>query len=171
MCRSPPRPSPFGAPSARAAGAYRMDTAHLMPSARTLPWVDAALALWVALWIAMGVAVGVNVGNLTTLSHTVVAEGQAVETVGRTLRPLGDAPFVGDEVSRAAEQVQRTGASAAASGRSSASSIEALSVLLAIAVAVLPSVPVFGFYLPLRVRRAREVRALRASSGSDPHIA
>jgi hypothetical protein len=137
-----------------------MDTARLMPSSRTLPWVDAALALWVAAWIALGVAIGVNVGDLTALSRTVVTEGRAVETVGRALRPLGAAPFVGGEVSRAAEQVQRTGASAVASGRSSASSIEALSVLLAIAVALLPSVPVFGFYLPLRIQRAREARAL-----------
>lgn len=138
-----------------------MDTAHLMPSAQRLPLVDAALALWVAAWIALGVAIGINVGNLTALSHTVVAEGHAVETVGRALRPLGSAPLVGGEVSHAAGQVQRTGASAVASGRSSASSIEALSVLLAIAVALLPSVPVFGFYLPLRVDRAREARALR----------
>lgn len=144
-----------------------------MPSARTLPLVDAALALWVAVWIALGVAIGVNVGNLTALSHTVVAEGRAVETVGRALRPLGSAPFVGGEVSRAAGQVQRTGASAVVSGKSSASSIEALSVLLAVAVALLPSVPVFGFYLPLRVQRAREARALgealRAHRG-DPRF-
>jgi hypothetical protein len=137
-----------------------MDIAHLMPSSRTLSLVDAVLALWVMAWIALGVAIGINVGNLTSLSRTVVTEGHAVETVGGALRPLGAAPFVGDEVSRAAEQVRLTGASAVASGRSSASSIEALSVLLAVAVALLPSVPVFGFYLPLRVQHVREARAL-----------
>ncbi|MGH2833532.1 MAG: hypothetical protein ACRDK2_12235 [Solirubrobacteraceae bacterium] len=137
-----------------------MDTTHLIPSARTLPLVDAALALWVAAWIAFGIAIGVEVGNLTALSHTVVAEGRAVQTVGHALRPLAGMPFVGGEVSSAAQQVQGTGASAVASGQSSASSIEVLSVLLAIAVALLPSVPVFGFYLPLRVRHVREARAL-----------
>lgn len=150
-----------------------MDTAHLMPSARTLPLVDAVLALWVAAWIALGVAIGINVSNLTALSHTVVTEGQAVETVGSALRPLGGAPFVGGEISHAAEQVQRAGANAVAGGRSSASSIEALSVLLAIAVALLPSVPVFGFYVPLRVKRVREARALRRAlreHGEDPRF-
>lgn len=138
-----------------------MDTAHLMPSVRTLPVVDVALALWVAAWIGLGVAIGVNVGNLTALSNTVVVQGHAVETVGRALRPLGSVPLVGGEVSSTAREVERAGASAVSSGRGSASSIKALSVLLAIAVAVLPSVPVFGFYLPLRIQRIRRERARR----------
>lgn len=138
-----------------------MDVAHLMPSSRTLPLVDAALALWVAAWIGLGVAIGVNVANLTALSHTVTVDGRAVETVGRTLHAIGGVPFVGGEISHAADAVQQAGANAVSSGESSASSVKALSVLLAIAVALLPSVPVFGFYLPLRVQRVRETRALR----------
>lgn len=138
-----------------------MDTAHLMPSSRTLPLVDAALALWVAAWIGLGVAIGVNVANLSVLSHTVTVDGRAVETVGRSLKPLGGVPFVGGEVSHAADAVRRAGESAVASGESSASSVKALSVLLAIAVALLPSVPVFGFYVPLRLQRVREARMLR----------
>lgn len=150
-----------------------MDTAHLMPSARTLPIVDVALALWVAAWIGLGVAIGVNVGNLTALSNTVVVEGHAVEAVGRALRPLGGVPLVGGEISNTGREVERAGASAVSSGHSSASSIKTLSVLLAIAVALLPSVPVFGFYLPLRLQRSREARALRAALGAhrdDPRF-
>jgi hypothetical protein len=148
-----------------------MDTSHLMPGKRALRVVDAALATWVAAWIALGVAIGVNVDELTALSHTVVAEGRAVETIGGSLRGLSSVPFVGGEASSAGSQVQHAGASAVASGTSSASSIHSLSVLLAIAVALLPSVPVFGFYLPLRVRRGREARALRVAvrtHGQDP---
>lgn len=145
-----------------------MDIPHLTPGARTLTLLDAALAVWVAAWIALGVAIGIEVGNLTSLSHTVVLEGQTLETVGRTLRPLGGVPFVGGEITHAAGQVQRAGASAVGSGRSSASSIGALSVLLAIAVAVLPSVPVFGFYLPWRLRRRNEARALDGAAVDRP---
>jgi hypothetical protein len=151
----------------------KMDTAHLMPSARRLPLLDAALAVWVAAWIALGIAIGVSVHNLTGLSHTVVVEGQAVETVGHSLKPLGGVPLVGGSIGGTAEQVQQAGASAVESGRTSASSIRDLSVLLAIAVALLPSVPVFGFYLPLRIQRAREARALRRDvqlHGSDPRF-
>ncbi len=134
---------------------------HLMPSSRVLHLVDAVLAVWVAAWIGLGVAIGVNVRNLTALSHTVARDGQAVETIGRSLESLHDLPFVGSQVGKDAIQVQDAGASTVSGATSSASSIRALSVLLAIAVALLPSVPVFGVYLPARIKRAREAAALR----------
>jgi hypothetical protein len=123
--------------------------------------LDAALAVWVAAWIGLGVAIGVKVDDLTKLSQTVVVDGRAVETVGRSLGHLGGIPFVGGRISHAAGQITQAGASAVASGQSSASSIHALSYLLAIAVALLPSVPVLAFYLPARLERWRERKALR----------
>jgi hypothetical protein len=150
-----------------------MDIARLMPGARVLRLLDIALALWVAAWIGLGVAIGVNVDELSSLSHTVVVQGRAVETVGGSLKVLGSVPLVGSELGEPATEVQRAGASAVASGTSSGSSIHTLSVLLAIAVALLPSIPVFGFYLPARVRRSRESRALRAAvalHGADPEF-
>ncbi len=143
----------------------------LLPSSRALHLLDAALALWVAAWIAFGVAIGVNVSHLTALSETVATDGQAVETVAGSLHSLGSVPLIGGQISKDAEQVQRAGASAAASGQRGASSVHVLSVLLAIAVALLPSVPVFGFYLPARLERRREAAALRRAlrvHGADP---
>lgn len=134
---------------------------HLIASSRALHLLDGALALWVAAWIGLGVAIGVNVRDLTHLSRTVVVDGQAVETVGRSLHSLGAIPFVGGQLSRESNAVIRAGASAVSGGQSSGSSIRALSVLLAIAVALLPSVPVLGFYLPARLEHGRESRALR----------
>jgi hypothetical protein len=145
----------------------------LMPSSRALHLLDAALAIWVAAWIALGVAIGVNVGRLTALSDTVAQDGRAVETVGRSLHSLGSLPLIGGEISKDADQVRLAGASTASSGRRSASSIHALSVLLAIAVALLPSVPVFGLYLPARLERRREATALRRAlrdHGPDPDV-
>lgn len=148
-----------------------MDTSHLLPNSRLLRLVDVALALWVAAWIGLGIAIGINVNELSSLSRTVVSEGHAVHTVGSSLHSFSSVPLVGGEIADTAGEVERAGASAVASGRSSASSIHALSVLLAIAVALLPSVPVFGFYVPLRFRREREARALRRAvreHGQDP---
>ncbi len=145
----------------------------LMPSSRVLHLLDAALAIWVAAWIALGVAIGVNVGHLTALSDTVAQDGRAVETIGRSLHSLGSLPLIGGEISKDAEQVRQAGASTASGGRRSASSIHALSVLLAIAVALLPSVPVFGFYVPARLERRREAAALRRAlrdHGPDPDV-
>jgi hypothetical protein len=144
---------------------------QVMPSSRALHLIDAAVAVWIAAWIALGVAIGVNVRQLTVLSNTVLANGRAVQTVGKSLQSLGGLPLIGDQVGKDATQVEAAGAAAANAGRSSASSIRALSVLLAVAVALLPSIPVLTFYLPARLVRRREaaalVRALR-EYGSDP---
>lgn len=136
-------------------------SARLLPSARALRLVDLAIVLWVAAWIGLGVAIGIDVRDLTQLSHTISADGAAVEQVGRGLSALAALPLVGHALGHTALEVQRAGANAIAGGHSSAASIRSLSVLLAIAVALVPSVPVLAFYLPVRLARSRETRALR----------
>jgi hypothetical protein len=142
-----------------------------MPGRRALLVIDAAMLVWVLAWIGLGVAIGINVEHLTDLSRTVAAEGSAVQSVGKSLSNLGSIPFVGGDLRHAAQQIDQAGASAVASGNSSLSAIHTLAVLLAVAVALLPSVPVFGFYVPLRVNRGREARAVRRAvleHGNDP---
>ena len=143
----------------------------LLPSSRALRLLDCALAVWVAAWIALGVAIGVNVRHLTTLSETVSQDGRAVQTVAGSLQSLRNVPLIGGTIAKDADQVRQAGASAASGGERSVSSIRTLSVLLAIAVALLPSIPVFGFYLPMRLERRREAAALRRAlreHGTDP---
>jgi hypothetical protein len=143
----------------------------VVPSSRAVHALDIALAVWVAVWIGLGVAIGIQISNLSGLSHTAVISGQAVETVGKSFGVLGAVPLVGGSLSGVAGQVQAAGASVVSSGHSSLSSIHALSVLLAIAVALLPSVPVFGFYLPVRLDLRREADALEQAVrryGDDP---
>jgi hypothetical protein len=144
---------------------------RLIASSRALHLLDGAVVLWVALWIGLGVAVGINVHALTSLSHTTSTVGHAVEGVGRSLRLLGGLPLIGAAVVRDALQIQHAGASAALSGKESGSSIDALSLLLAIVVALLPSVPLLAFYLSLRLDRRHEAQVLRLAvgeQGSDP---
>ena len=133
--------------------------------------VDAVLGLWVIVWIALGVAIGVKLSDLSGLSHTAILTGHAVEALGKSFGVLGAVPLVGGSLGAVATQVQAAGANIAGGGASSLSSIHALSVLLAIAVALLPSVPVFGFYLPVRLQMRREAAALREAVvvyGDDP---
>ncbi len=131
-----------------------------VPSTRSVHSIDIVLALWVLIWIGLGVAIGIKLSNLSDLSHTAVLSGQAIESVGKSFGVLGAVPLVGASLAGVASQVQAAGASAVASGQSSLSSIHALSILLAIAVALLPSIPVLGFYLPLRLDLRREADAL-----------
>lgn len=145
----------------------------LLPSGRALRLLDVVTTVWVAVWIALGVAIGINVHRLGRLSHTVTLSGSAVSAVGKALGSLGGLPFVGASIGHAAGQIQQAGASTVASGQASASSVATLSWLLAVAVALLPSVPVLGFYVPLRLQRRRESRALARAArdhGDDPRF-
>lgn len=142
-----------------------------VPNSAGLTTVDVVLAVWVLVWIGLGVAIGVKLSDLSGLSHTAILTGHAVQALGKSFGLIGNVPLVGGALGGVARQVQAAGANIAGGGASSLSSIHALSVLLAIAVALLPSVPVFGFYLPVRLDMRREARALREAvveRGTDP---
>jgi hypothetical protein len=129
-------------------------------SARVL---DIALVLWVALWIGFAVAIAIDVHNLSSLSDTLSSSGRALGETGRALRQLDNVPFVGSRVGPIARRIEEVAASAQASGDESRSSVERLSVLLGIAVALIPTIPILGLYLPLRRSATKDVRAVRRS--------
>jgi hypothetical protein len=141
-------------------------------SGRVVWVIDAILVLWVVAWIAIGLAVARDVRNLTALSDTVVRAGTAVGETGRALRTLAGLPFgVGDRIARVAGQIDAASAQAVRSGRESRDSVQSLSVLLGFSVGVIPTLPILAMYLPFRVSRAREVRAIRraaAGAQGDP---
>lgn len=142
-----------------------------MPGTSELHVLDVALVIWVLVWIGFAVAIGLQLSDLANLSHTAIVVGRAVQSVGSSFGLLGNVPLVGGALGGVAHHVQAAGASAVSGGESSQSSINTLSILLAIVVAVLPSVPVFGFYLPVRLDLRREANALREAvllHGADP---
>lgn len=132
-----------------------------MFTTRLTPLIDLVLAAWVCAWIAIGVVIGLEVSHLSALSKTVVKEGLAVHTVGTSMHALSGLPLVGGAIASDARAVQAAGSSAVASGTASESTVGTLAVLLGLAVAVLPSVPVLVFYLPARLRRRRESATVR----------
>ena len=136
------------------------NVALLLPTGRARVVLDLVLVAWVAGWIFLGVAIGNQVSGLKQLSSTVTQVGVAVKETGNTVSTLGSLPFVGGRVSDTARQIQRAGDSAIASGRQSQNSVHELSWMLALAIAVIPSVPVLGFYLPMRIADMRERRTL-----------
>jgi hypothetical protein len=115
------------------------------------------VVVWTALWIGLAVLVYHEVRGLRDVSDTLVSTGIAVDSTGRALQTVGDIRFVGDRVRGYAGEVRRAGQSAVRSGRSSRDHIDALSVVLAIMVALVPTAPVLALYVPLR-RAAREGR-------------
>jgi hypothetical protein len=115
---------------------------------RYLP--DIALVLWAAVWAALAVAVFHEVRGLRDVSNTLVQTGHAVDRTGRALEALGDVPIFGERIRGYATEVRQAGRSAERSGRSSKDHIESLAVLLAVVIGLVPTVPVFALYIPLR---------------------
>lgn len=112
--------------------------------------VDVAAVAWTALWIVVAVQVAIEVRGLRDLSSTVTKTGAAVRESGEALERLEQLPVVGGELDGPADRIQEAGRSAVESGESSRESIRNLSLLLAVAIGVIPSVALLGIYLHLR---------------------
>jgi hypothetical protein len=132
-------------------------------SARAIRRLDLALAIWAAFWIGVAAYTAYEVAALRTLSHTVVKAGAATASTGHALMAVGHLPFVGGRISQLAAQAIAAGASARASGASTASTIDHLAVLLGIAIALIPTVPLLVLYVPLRLGWRRDRRAVRGA--------
>lgn len=139
--------------------------------AHTVRLLRLGFALWAVVWIGLAAGTAYELYVLRDLGATVVKTGVAIDTTGKALQSLGGIPFVGSEVHTLAGQVTAAGQSAVASGQSSRSSTTTLAVLIGLAIALIPTVPVLGVYLPLRAAWRRErvavARALRERAG-DP---
>jgi hypothetical protein len=145
-----------------------MGLAFPSAGARLIRLLDVAAFVWVALWIVLAVFVGREVRDLRELSDTVVSAGAAVEQTGGLVRTLGNVPFLGAQVSDVAKQVEEAGKSAQVSGRDSRDSTENLSVLLALSIALIPTLPLLGLYLPLRWAWMNDARAVRRALKRAP---
>ena len=144
---------------------------RLSLSAGTLRVVDVAVVLWTIAWVSLAFAVASEVRGLRQLSVTVVAAGVAAEETGRAVAALDDLPLVGDDVGRLGDRAREAGERAQESGAASRESVESLSVLLGLTIGLVPTLPLLAVWVPLRIRRARDVRALSAavaSHGDDP---
>lgn len=121
---------------------------------------DLGLLLWIAGWIYVAVAVGLDVRSLGQLTSTLRSAGSAVTSAGHAASALGNVPFVGHSIGKLGQQVVRAGNNTQSTARYTGRSVRHLSLLLPIVIALVPIVPVLLVYLPLRIQRRREARAV-----------
>jgi hypothetical protein len=120
------------------------------PRARVL---DAAVTAWVVLWLALAVAVAQEVWGLSELSDSVVSAAAAVDATADVISSVEQLPFVDGLVGlrELERRVDVTAASARAAGRESTQHVHRLAILLGVAIALAPTVPLVALYV--RVRR------------------
>lgn len=137
---------------------------HSVPaflSARAMRRLNVFFAIWAAFWIGLAAYTAHEVASLRSLSHTVVKAGAATESTGQALTAISHLPFVGGRIGTLAAQTVAAGASARASGAATATTVDRLAVLLGIAIALIPTVPLLALYLPLLASWRRDRRAVR----------
>ncbi len=126
---------------------------------------DGVVVFWVVFWLVMGAWTGYLLWQLTGLAASTVDSGRSLDSAASALRQLSSVPLIGDQTGALGEQVGATADGIVRNGTQADRSIRGLSLLLGVAVALAPSGAVLLFYLPARVARRREVRAVRRGLG------
>lgn len=134
----------------------------------TVRRLDGLVVLWLVLWLTIGGWAGYTMWQVSGLGDTVSISGRAIGSAGDALESLGEVPVVGDRTAELGGEVTAAGDDVVLRGQKVQSQLRQLSVLLGLAIALLPAAPVLGLYVPLRNARRRdvgEVRRLMDASG------
>ena len=136
------------------------------------PWsvrtLDRLVVFWVALWFVLGAATGITLWRAADLGDTLTNSGNTLTAVGQSLRDLSDLPLIPDRPGEVGADVQKSGAQITLRGQEVKKQMRVLGVLLGIALVGIPVTPILGLYLPLRLRRSREVTRLKTALREHP---
>lgn len=140
---------------------------------RTIALLDAVAAFWLVFWLIVGCLTGYEIWQLSRLSDTAEVSAQAVDSAGEALQSLSELPLVGDRPGELGAQARAAAADVADSAARTRQDVHRLSILLGVSIFLIPSSPVLGLYVPLRLRHRRDVSALAdrvAASRDDPAL-
>lgn len=127
----------------------------------TVRLLDGLVAFWLSLWLVIGSWSGYTIWQVSSLGDTVSNSGTALNSAGEALQSVGGVPVVGERPAELGDEVVATAAEITGRGQDIKSDLRRLSLLLGLSIALMPTTPVLGLYLPLRLARRREVRELR----------
>lgn len=146
-------------------------TVRLTTDPRSVRTLDGAVVFWCVLWCVLGVWTGVTLWQAADVGDTISTSGNTLATVGRGLEGLSDLPVIGERPAEVGAEVTGSANDIVARGGEVKGQLRLLGVFLGIALVGIPVTPVLGLYLPLRVRRAREIAGIRrqlADHHDDP---
>ncbi len=133
--------------------------------------LSVVVALWVVLWLVVGAVTGLQVRQLTVVSDSLVESADALDVAGIALQDIGRLPVVGDRPEALGNQVRETALEIDRAGAASRETVRTVSVLLGLALILIPVVPVVAVYLPLRRAGTPERKAVKralADGGHEP---
>ena len=135
--------------------------------------LSVVVMLWVVLWLVVGAVTGYQVRQLTQVSDSLVESADALDVAGIALQDIGRLPVVGERPEALGNQVRATAGDIDRAGAASRETVRTVSVLLGLALVLIPVVPVVAVYLPLRRAGSRERKAVKRAledGGQDPGL-
>jgi hypothetical protein len=124
---------------------------------------DGALTAWATAWIIAGVVLGFQIWQLTGLARTTISSGQQISQAGASLESLARTPIIGEAVADVGRQISATGQGLVENGTRAERSVRAMSLLVGLAVALVPTAPLVAVQLPIMRARRRDRDAIRAA--------
>ena len=121
---------------------------------------DALVVAWVLVWAFAGYTAGRALDKVSEVTRSAEGASAAVVRTGESIRDV-DVPVVGPVFKDAGSAVIRAGRDAQAQARDSGHTVRRASILLGLAIWLVPTLPLLVLYAPVRLVRGRETRALR----------
>lgn len=144
-----------------------MSTFALPPARRRT--VTVLIGLWAVLWLVVGVVTGLQVRQLTDVSDSLVESAEALDVAGVALQDIGRLPLVGERPEALGNQVRETALEIDRAGAASRETVRTVSMLLGLALVLIPIVPIVAVYVPLRRAGNRERRAVKRALAGSTH--
>lgn len=145
-----------------------MRNAILRSDELTIRLLDAFVVFWVVVWLTIGGFSAVTLWQLAELGDTITTSGDALHTAGSALVDIGKLPVVGDRAGELGDEVVASSVDISTRGQDVKGQLHQLSLLLGFSIAIMPTTPVVGFYLPLRLARRREVKDVQRALAEHP---
>jgi hypothetical protein len=137
-------------------------------SAHTVRRLDIAVVVWLVVWLALAAWMVADIRRQTELSDNVTAVGAALARTAQTFDSLSLLPLVGGRIGQFVGQIRDTATKVERSGTDSRTSIESLSVLVGVTVALIPTILMLVLYLPFRLSWRRYVAEVRRALAASP---
>jgi hypothetical protein len=139
---------------------------------RRRAFTDALVVTWVIVWALAGWTAGRALDRVSEVTRSAEGAGAAVVRTGESIRDV-DVPVVGTVFKDPGNQVIAAGRAAQQQAHDSGGSVRKASILLGLAVFLVPTLPLLLIYGPERRRRGRDTVALRAllrDHAADPDL-
>ncbi len=129
----------------------------------TVRLADGMVTFWLVLWLVVGAWSGYTVWQASATGDTITTSGRALGSAGKALQSVGQVPVVGATTGDLGDQIAATAVEITARGQTIKGDLRRLSILLGLSIALMPTTPVVGLYLPLRLARRRDLQELRSA--------